>query len=416
MNNQPIINIGCLGSVSDGKSTLVEKLTGIKTQRHSSEKSRNITIKQGYGNMKIWRHEADYFTTDSNSSSFSSPSGDECELVNHISFVDCPGHQELIQTMLSSISIMDGAIVVVAVDQPLSKKPQLIQHLAAAKLGKLTKIIVCMNKIDLVTRDVLYERKEELDQMLARYGIIPFAVIPTCFNKKIGIDNLLQAITGLFDPSSYMRRTEDSPVFRVSRTFDINKPGTNWDEITGGVIGGSLMSGRLDVGSEIEIRPGQISKGRDGKFTCLPIKTTILSIKTDSSDLTSIVPGGLIGIRTDLDPYYCKNDALSGNVAGTPGTLPSVFGEVVIRSNIVTTFGITWQPNNGDAVMLQIGTRICEAKLVNVSGTDFKFELTKPVCISDNQHIIICKNVDKILRIVGEGTVHYSDNPRKIIE
>jgi translation initiation factor 2 subunit 3 len=49
---QPIINIGCLGSVSDGKSTLVAKLTGIKTQRHSDELKRNITIQQGYGNLK----------------------------------------------------------------------------------------------------------------------------------------------------------------------------------------------------------------------------------------------------------------------------------------------------------------------------------------------------------------------------
>ena len=52
---QPIINIGMLGSVSDGKSTTVYSLTGIKTQRHSNEMKRNITIKPGYANMKIYK-------------------------------------------------------------------------------------------------------------------------------------------------------------------------------------------------------------------------------------------------------------------------------------------------------------------------------------------------------------------------
>ncbi len=416
MANQPIINLGCLGSVSDGKSTLVEKLTGIKTQRHSSEKIRNITIKQGYGNMKIWSPDStDYFTTDTNTNTFTTGDGDECKLVNHISFVDCPGHQELIQTMLSSIALMDGAIVVVAVDQPIDKKPQLIQHLAAAKLGKIQNLIVCMNKIDLVKKEVLLERKQELDELLEKYDIKPYAIIPTCFNKNIGIKYILQAIMTLYNPSKYMERTNDSPLFRVSRTFDINKPGTSWEDINGGVIGGSLFNGTLKVGDKIEIRPGQVSKTRDGKFTCQPIVTTVLSIKTDTTDLDKIIPGGLIGIRTDLDPFYCKNDVLSGNVAGMEGTLPNVYNQIVIKPTMVTTFGFVWEPKVADITMIQIGTKICEAKLVSITNDVFKFDLTKPVCISDNQHLIICRNLDKVLRIVGEATLKYCDNPNKLV-
>ncbi len=416
MENQPIINIGCLGSVSDGKSTLVEKLTGIRTQRHSSEKIRNITIKQGYGNMKVWSTDSlDYFTTDSITMKYTTEDGDECKLVNHFSFVDCPGHQELIQTMLSSIALMDGAIVVVAVDQPINKKPQLIQHLAAAKLGKIKNLIICMNKIDLVKKEVLLERKQELDDILNEFGIIPFVIIPTCFNKNIGIKYLLKALMHLYDPSHYVSRTNDSPLFRVSRTFDINKPGTSWEDVTGGVIGGSLFTGTLKVGDQIEIRPGQVSKGRDGKFTCQPIKTTVLSIKTDTTNLDTIVPGGLIGIRTDLDPFYCKNDALSGNVAGMEGSLPNVYNQITIEPTMVTTFGFVWEPKVGDVTMIQFGTKICESKLVSITGKNFKFELTKPVCISDNQHIIICRNLEKVLRIVAEGTVKYSDNLIKLV-
>lgn len=413
LSNQPIINIGCLGSVSDGKSTLVERLTGIRTQKHSSEQKRNITIKQGYGNMKVWADDTNFYTTNSKASSYSTEDGDECTLVNHLSFVDCPGHQELIQTMLSSISLMDGAIVVVAVDQPLDKKPQLIQHLAAAKLGKLNKIIVCMNKIDLVSRDTLMDRKRELDEMLERYDIKPFVIIPTCFNKKIGLNVLLYAMMTLFNPTSFMSRSTDSSLFRISRTFDINKPGFNWDAVVGGVMGGSLMTGTLKVGDKIEIRPGQVSKAQ-GKFLCQPVQTEIMSIQTDDTSLEEIVPGGLIGIRTDLDPFYSKNDALAGHIAGPPGTLPSVYIETTVESQMVTTFGFGWEPKVNDTVMLQIGTRMVEGKLRKIVGSKLTFELNKPACIHDNQHIIICKNIDKILRIVGEGHMLPEDNLVKL--
>ncbi len=416
MKEQPIINIGCLGSVSDGKSTLVKQLTGNETQRHSSEKTRNITIKQGYGNMKIWDDGTKLTTTDSNITELKNESEQDYNLVNHLSFVDCPGHQELIKTMLSSIALMDGAVVVVAVDQPLTKKPQLIQHLAAAKLGKIAnKIIVCMNKIDLVDRDTLMLRKEELDEMLQEYGITPYAIIPTCFNKKIGTKYLLRAIMELFNPAEYLDRTEQSPVFRISRSFDVNKPGLNWTEVTGGVIGGSLMTGALEVGTEIEIRPGQVSKTKDGRFICQPIRSAVHSIKTDTTNLDTIVPGGLIGIRTDLDPYYCKGDSLSGNIAGTPGTLPSVYAEVTLEIEKVCTFGANWTPVVNDMVGLQIGTRYCDAKVVNINKSTLKFELTKPACINDSEHIIICKELGDILKIVAESTMSPRLNSKKLI-
>jgi translation initiation factor 2 subunit 3 len=405
IENQPIINIGCLGSVSDGKSTLVEKLTGIKTQKHSSEKTRNITIKQGYANMKVWEDdEKNFYTSDSNNKEYILHDETSLDLVNHISFVDCPGHQELIHTMLSSISLMDGAIVIIAVDQPLKTKPQLIQHLAAAKLGKLDKIIICMNKIDLVTKEVLMERKAELDTMLEQYDIKPFAVIPTCFNKKLGISYLLNKIMMLFNPANYLQRTEMQPVFRISRTFDINKPGTDWNDVNGGVIGGSLISGTLKVGDTIEIKPGQLSKDMKGNIVSIPIKTKILSIQTDTSTLDSIIPGGLIGMRTDMDPYYCKNDMLSGNIV-TVCTMDDIeiYNKININVKLVTTFGAKWEPKVKDNLFIQIGTKMSEAKLLSIDDTQFQFEFTKPVCIQKGQNIIICKNIDKILKIVGES-------------
>jgi small GTP-binding protein len=426
--NQPIINIGCLGSVSDGKSTLVEKLTGIHTQQHSQEKHRNITIKQGYANMKVWAdtNAGDYYTTNSHVTSFKNSESEDCKLVNHISFVDCPGHQSLIQTMLLSISLMNGAIVVVAVNEPLSGKPQLIQHLAAAKLGKLDKIIVCMNKIDLVSKEVLLTRKQELDELLERNGITPYAVIPTCFNKKIGLDHLTNAIMKLFNPSEYIQKSNTNPIFRISRTFDINLPGKSWNEVSGGVFGGSLHSGSIKQDDVLEIRPGLVMKTKEGKFECIPFKTKVLSIESQKIKLNSIISGGLVSIATDIDPYYFKNDGeskknskkdgLVGHVVGTPGHMPSVFSEINTEIILVSSFGFDWKPTVKDMIVIQIGTRVCDAIVKEIDGSKFTLQLAKPCCIGNNEHIIICRLIDKILRIVGEGTVKYHDNPNKLIE
>ena len=306
---------------------------------------------------------------------------------------------------------MDGAIVVIAADQPLNSKPQLIQHLAAAKLNGLgEKLIICLNKIDIVSKEILYERKKELDELLLLYDIKPFIIIPTCFNKKINMDILLNSIMELFNPETLLKRTNDLSLFRISRTFDINKPGTKLDNLVGGVIGGSLSSGILKIGDMIEIRPGQISKN-----ICQPIKTKIMSIKTDENNINEIISGGLVAIGTNIDPYYTKNDAMIGNIAGLVGTLPSVYIQTTIHTQIIKIFGFTWEPKINDLLTLQIETKMVEAKLININDNNLTFELSKPTCIPDNQHIIICKNINKIIRIVGDGIMYPDMNNNKLI-
>jgi translation initiation factor 2 subunit 3 len=296
--------------------------------------------------------------------------------------------------MLSSINIMDGAIIVIAANSKLDMKPQLIQHLAAAKVGKLSKIIICLNKIDLITKEELLERKEELDELLLKYNIVPFTIIPTSFTKNVGVDYLKKAIMLLFDPKDYLERN-DKAIFKISRSFDINKPGVDWFNIEGGVIGGSLVSGKLSVGDEIEIKPG---------YKNMSLITKILSIQTDNDKLENVIPGGLIGIKTDLDPFYCKNDLLIGNIVGIKGTLPENVTKISIKYNFVRLFGFEWIPMKNDIVTLQIGTRNLEAKLIDLEKNIF--ELSKSCCILENDHIIICRNIGNILRIVAEGNIN----------
>jgi small GTP-binding protein len=407
MKNQPIINIGCLGSVSDGKSTLVEKLTGIKTQRHSNEKDRNITIKQGYGNMKIWFNNinSNYYSTDSTYNNLIIDNN-PTELVNHISFVDCPGHQDLIKTLLSSISLMDGVIIVIAVNQSIDKKRQLIEQLKAIKLCNFDKIIICLNKIDLISKSTLLLRKKELDDILLKFDIKPFSIIPTCFNKKIGLDNLLISIMNLFNSNNYKNKVNDNVLFRITRTFDINKPGTKWSDVKGGVIGGALISGSLKIGDIIEIKPGYISKNDKGEYSNTILKTKILSLKTENNNMDCIIPGGLIGIGTDIDPFYCKNDILVGNICSIEDNINNIYNEINIKINN-NIFNNNWIPIINEIIILQIGNKSYESQIIDINNDILKFKLFHPCCIYENMddNIIICKNNLGILEIITNGII-----------
>jgi len=418
IKNQPILNIGCLGSVSDGKSTTVLQLTGIKTQTHSNEKTRNITIKPGYANMKVWLNSnGEYTTTDSNTEEMNG-----AELVHHLSFVDCPGHQELILTMMGSVSLMKGAIVVVSAAEPIKNKPQLIQHLATAKIAGLEKIIVLFNKLDLVSKKIALERKEELDELLSNLEIRPAYIIPTAMNKKIGLQNVIKAIMEVF-PAEIETVKDEKPLFKITRSFDINKPCINWNEVKGGVLGGSLDNGEFKIGDNIEIRPGQWRKTNDG-FMVIPIKTEILELKSGKSNYEKIYPGGLTAIGTDIDTAFTKDDYLAGHIVGLTGYLPDVYSEITMTLFLTDKFEGNLEPNIGHKMYLQIGNINTEAELIAINSAseliainseNIRFKLSKPSCIENDSKILICSHEENdILKIVGYGDF-ISSHSKKII-
>lgn len=380
---QPQLNIGMLGSVSDGKSTTVYSLTGTKTQKYSSELKRNITIKPGYANMKIYNNNGKLNSCNSNKTL-------EGDLIHHLSFVDCPGHYELIITMLSNIEVMDGIILVVSAAEKLSNKPQLLQHMQAIQIGNFKNVIVLFNKLDLISKDIAVKRKKELDLLLNNYNIKPKAIIPTAVNLGLGKENILKAIMEFFPPNKENIRDN---FFYITRSFNINKNNCNYKDLKGGVIGGSLLNGEFKLDDEIEIKPG-IIENINGNVTSRPLFSKITSLQSDDLKLDTVSPGGLIGIGTNIDPQYTANDYLAGNIVGLKGTLPDVYTKINIKYNKVNDNSI----EDNDLLYLQIGPMNTKSKYING-----EFYLEKPCCISENMLIIISKKINNKFNICAFG-------------
>lgn len=115
------------------------------------------------------------------------------------------------------------------------------------------------------------------------------------------------------------------PKLIVIRSFDVNKPGAEVDELKGGVAGGSILTGVLRLGQEVEIRPGIVTKDAQGRNQCKPIFSRIVSLHAETNQLQFAVPGGLIGVGTRIDPTLCRADRLVGQVLGAVGKLPKIF-------------------------------------------------------------------------------------------
>jgi len=118
----------------------------------------------------------------------------------------------------------------------------------------LKNVIVIQNKVDLVDEERALKNFKQIKDFLAETIYKDAPIIPTSAVHNINVDKIIEAIETLV--TTPKRDDTKEPLMLVARSFDINKPGTPVDNILGGVLGGSIMQGKLQVGQEIEIKPG----------------------------------------------------------------------------------------------------------------------------------------------------------------
>ncbi len=404
---QPEVNIGTIGHVDHGKTTLVQALTGVWAAKHSEELRRGITIKLGYADAKIYKcPKCD--TPECYSTSTKCPNcGNQCELQRVVSFVDAPGHEALMATMLSGAAVMDGAILVVAADE-YCPQPQTREHLAAIEVVGVEKIIIVQNKIDIVDEERVLESHREITKFVENTIAKDAPIIPISAQHSVNIDVLVQAMEQYIPTPS--RDKTKSPLMYVVRSFDINKPGTTIEDLSGGVIGGSIIQGKFKMGDEVEIRPGiRVEKQSQKKYE--PLTTKIVGLKAGGRSFDEVHCGGLIGIGTLLDPSLTKADSLTGNLVGVPGKLPPTVPEIQIETHFFERAVGTKEQIEIDRVrpneniLLDVGTTITAGPVISVKGDDATIKLSRPVCVEKGMRTAISRKIAGRWRLIGYGIV-----------
>jgi translation initiation factor 2 subunit 3 len=393
--------------VDHGKTTLVQALTGTWASRHSEELKRGITIKLGYADASIYKcpncdEPQCYCVTEE-----CPVCGGEAELQRTISFVDAPGHEILMATMLSGAAVMDGAILVIAADEPCPQ-PQTREHLAAIEAVGLKNLVIAQNKIDLVSMDKALKNYDEIKRFIKGSIAEDAPIIPVSAQQLVNIDLLIQAMQEYLPTPK--RDPDLPPRMHIIRSFDVNKPGTPIDDMVGGVIGGSITQGRFEMGDEIDIKPGLPTRQKN-RLKMRELVTEITSLHVGGTAVDEALPGGLAGIGTMLDPSLTKSDGLVGSLAGRPGTLPPVLEDLRLEyelfENVVGSRERekVAQIAKGEKLLLNVGTAKTMGEVTDVKKGEMETKLSIPVCAKPGDRVAISRRISGRWRLIGVGSM-----------
>lgn len=214
--------IGTAGHIDHGKTTLVRALTGVDTDRLKEEKARGISIDLGFAYL---------------------PVGEKV-----LGFVDVPGHEKFVHTMLSGAGGIDFALLVVAADDGVM--PQTREHLAILDLLGIDKGVVALTKADLADADRLAAVEAEITALLAPTGLARAPILPVAAARGDGVDALREA---LVSAARTLGRRAGGGRFRlaVDRSFTLSGAGT--------VVTGTVLSGAVKVGDRVTVSPSGLS-------------------------------------------------------------------------------------------------------------------------------------------------------------
>ncbi len=401
---QPEINIALVGHVDHGKTTLTERLSGKWTDTHSEELKKGITIRLGYADFTIYYDEEnDFFTTKPKSIK----SNKDTTPMRKISLVDSPGHESLMATMLSGAAIVDGAILMVAANERCPQ-PQTREHLMALQISGIKNIIVIQNKIDLVTAEKAKRNYEQIKEFLKSTGYKDVPIVPISARANVNIDELLRTIQENIPTPK--REEKDQALMLVARSFDVNKPGSKIEKITGGVLGGTVRSGSFSVGDEIEIVPGYMVQEKNQRIW-KPITTTITQIFTGNKPVDTVHAGGSMALATKLDPSVVKSDSLSGSLVGKPGTLPKVHYQIKIETHLLervlgTKTELEVKPlAKKEMLLLNVYSTTTVGVVIDPSKKNTILALRLPVAANPGDRITISRKVGDRFRLIGYGTI-----------
>ena len=389
------INVGIVGHIDHGKTTLLYKLSGRWADTHSEELKRGITIKLGYADAIV--------REDPKTKKLSVDKDSEGTPKRYITFVDAPGHEMLMATMLSGSAIMDAAILVIAANEGI--KPQTQEHLVALTAKKIKNVIIVQNKIDLVSKEQALESYKTIKEFVKGTIAEDSPIIPTSAQQGVNLDKVLETLCNI---EVSKPEKDEKPIFLVARSFDINKPGTDISKLHGGVLGGALKQGTLKVGDIIEIKPGYSYK-KQNQYHYKTVRSKIVSMQKGEYQITEAGPGGSLAIETELDPSLTKSDALSGSIASKEGELPEITDKITMKFELFDKVLGTeahekvdnLKPN--EMLMLSVNTSITVGQVIKSDKEKADLSLKIPIVPLKGESIGIARNLNGHWRLIGFG-------------
>jgi selenocysteine-specific elongation factor len=217
------IIIGTAGHVDHGKTALIKAITGIDTDRLKEEKERGISIELGFASLSL-------------------PNG------RSFGIIDVPGHERFIKNMVSGAAGIDMVILVIAADEGIM--PQTREHLHICSLLGIQKGVVALTKTDMVEEEWLELVADDIHKFLQGTFLETAPVVPVSAVARTGLEELQKAIE---KTAIEIEEKSDAGIFRlpVDRVFTMRGFGT--------VVTGTLISGVVKVGEEVEILPQGIT-------------------------------------------------------------------------------------------------------------------------------------------------------------
>ena len=408
-SSQPLVIIGTIGEVANGKTSFLRELTGVNLMRFKKEAEKNMTIKLGYTNTKILKcnqcpkpycyQVGTTSTSDTDALDTGIYHCKQCEslltLCLNVSFVDAPGHNDLQATALSGANNMDYCFLLISTDSILeteSNTTYINEHYKAISALSLTdKTLILQNKIDLVKKEKAIIQYNSISKKYNIKNVIPISA-QFGYNIEYVLQYIVEKIKNPINTPEFYDKISKPLKMSIIRTFDINKPGTNIYDLVGAVIGGTIKQGQVKVGDRVKILPGIIHNNK-----LIPLVSTVNSIKTDNVNLQQAYPGGLIALGLSLDPSLSKEDRLVGNIiVSHDDTNNIIFNKATITYTLYNKDDITINKVDDYTLMLYTMKRTIKITNINMSNSELTFTSSIDLCGEINDRVVITKN-NKIL-------------------
>lgn len=264
--------VGTAGHIDHGKTALIKALTGIDVDTLAEEKRRGITIELGFA--------------------FLDTPGFDKEII----FIDVPGHEKLIKTMVAGASNIDAVLFVIAADDGINV--QTLEHFDILQLLAIENGVIALTKCDLVDENHLRAVTNDVKSLVAGTFLENAPVIPVSSVTGEGVEEIKVA---LVEAAGRVRTRRDTGIFRmpIDRAFTMQGFGT--------VIAGTILSGQVNVGDKLEILP-------DG------LTTRVRGIQVHAKSIQE----SHIGVRTAINLMDVKKEQLRrGQTAVAPGSVTS---------------------------------------------------------------------------------------------